>query len=147
MRHPTAVEALVRWFVLAVAGFGLLLVLPADMLGWRPVLVIAGRPTTAAQLIGLGVMLVAWLRFLVQVFRLRGRCRFDPTCRVLFAVFAVTALGSCAAAFGDSVTLLVALAVPAVLAQVAFAVRADLVGRRRPAPVRRRLRTRQESPA
>ena len=127
MERPSAVEALVRWLVLAAAGVGLLLVLPDDLFGGERVLVLAGRPATAANLVGLSLMLVAWLRFLVELFSWRGDCRTDPVCRGLFVVFVVTAVGSCAAAASQSLSLLVTLALPAVLAQVALAVRADRV--------------------
>lgn len=70
MRTPTAVDALVRWMVLALAGLGVLLVLPRDMLGTGAVLVVGGLPVTAANLIGLTIMAVATVAFLVRLARL-----------------------------------------------------------------------------
>lgn len=133
MRHPTAVEALARWFVLTMAGLGLLLVLPADLLGADPVLVIAGQPATKAHLIGLGIMFVAWVVFLVRLLVLGGHCVHDVMCRVVFALFVVLAIGSLAAAAFGTIASLVGSGLPAMLCQWILAYRADHITDRRPA--------------
>lgn len=139
MRAPTAVDALARWLILATAGLGLLLVLPGDLFGPDPVLAVAGQPVTVANLVGLTVMFVAWVAFLVRLFTLGGECRADGTCRILLVGFVLTASGALLASAVGSVAVLVALTVPAVLAQVALAFRADLVNARRTIRRRRRL--------
>lgn len=139
MRHPTAVNALAKWLILATAGLGLFLVLPREAFGPDAVLTIAGQPATAANLVGLGVMLAAWVSFLVRLVGLAAACRLDLGCRLLLGAFVVTAAGALVAAVIGSVVVLVALSVPAVLSQVAMAFRADELASRRPARVRRRL--------
>lgn len=70
MPTPTAVDSLARWLVLALAGLGVLLVLPGDMFGSGAVLVVGALHATVANLIGLTIMAVASVAFLVRLVRL-----------------------------------------------------------------------------
>lgn len=139
MRQSTAVEALVRWLVLAAAGLALLLVLPSDAFGSDALVWVAGRPATAANMVGLGLMFVAWILFLVRLFTLRGNCRRDGVCRVLAGVFGVTAIAALVASAVGSVGLVVGFTIPALAAQIGMAVRADRVNARVLLGPRRRL--------
>lgn len=139
MQHGTALEALVRWWVLAAAGLALVLVLPSDAFGADPVLTVAGIPTRPANLVGLAIMFAAWITFVVHLASLCGRCHHDAACRVLLAVFVVTGVGALVASAVATVAVLIGLTVPAVLAQVGLAFRADHLNARRPIRPRGRL--------
>ena len=126
MRHPTALDAMVRWLILSTVGVVLLLVLPADMLGGRPLFTVAGHAFTASHAVGLVVVLVSWIAFAVRLARF-GTLATDAPSRALAWASLVALLVSVAASFAGLFWLLVAGIMLAAVAHAALAIRADHV--------------------
>lgn len=118
---------MVRWIVLTLAGLGLLLVVPRDLVGPRIVAVIGGIPATLDNCVGLAVMAAAWVWFLARLYDLRGPWCADAACRLVVATTVLAAVASVAAAVWAGPELFAFAAGTAWLLQVALAFRIDWV--------------------
>lgn len=136
MRCPSALDALARWLVLTLAGVGLLALFPVNTFGGRAVLVVAGVGSfNPIQVLGVGMVVVAWLLFVAHVLSLRSPWWRDPAALVLAAVALVAVAGAATAFLLGSAVPLAGLLAVAVAVQVALSIRIDLL--QRPASVRR----------
>lgn len=139
MRCPSALDALARWLVLTLAGVGLLALFPSATFGGRGVLMIAGVGSfNPIQMLGVGMVAVAWLLYVAHVLSLSSPWWRDPAALALAAVAAVAVAAAGTAFFLGHALLLGVLLAVAVIVQVALSIRIDLL--QRPAPVRRAAR-------
>ena len=73
MRSVSALDIMARWLAGSAAGIALLLVVPDDVFGPEPIIhFLSFLPTTRAHLIGLSVIVAAWVMFIVHLWQARG---------------------------------------------------------------------------
>lgn len=123
MRLPGVLDAAVRYLVLTAVGLLLYFWVPADVFEPAPAWIFAGHPgPTHANLIGMAVILAAWLYFMV-VFGIRAAGQHDRVCWVALVVAMGAAPTCCLAALaGETIAARVLFGVVA-LAELALAVR------------------------
>lgn len=128
MRHPSALDAMIRRLVVTVAGAALLVLFPSDAFGgrlWLPSTEVADL--TVAQLAGLLVIAIAWASHLIQLGSLPGGNLADAG-TLAFAALAAMALAAVILSVIDGTAAsVIASLVVLILAQVGLALRIDRV--------------------
>lgn len=98
MRNPTALDAMVRWLVLTVAGVGLLVLFPPATFGADSALRVPVLGLQVVELVAVATLAAAWVLFIVHLVRLRRQWLTDPIALALGAASLIAAVGTIAAA-------------------------------------------------
>lgn len=118
-------DHLIRWAVLSLAGAAWLVLIPHDAFGEAPRLASGTPGLTPVEMVGAGVLALAWLGFLGRVVQRFGVWRSDAACVVLFVITVSAAAIAVASAVIGNVGWLVAALVAMVAAQSILALRID----------------------
>lgn len=130
MQLPPVLDSSVRFLVLTAVGALLLIAVPDGAFGGAPVWMFAGRPgPTVANLIGMGVILAAWIYSMV-VFSIRAAGHPDPICWVALTVDIVGFVGFVAMSLAGLDGIALGLLLLAIAAQLALPLRLGRTARR-----------------
>lgn len=128
MKLPAVLDATVRYLVLTGLGVLLLAVVPTSAFGSSPAWRFLGRPgPTPANLLGIAVIVLAWVYFAVVVIGLHGAHRLAGSGRLVLVADAAALVGSVIASMYRLDALVIVLLLVATVAQLMLARR---VGRR-----------------
>ncbi len=124
MRLPAVPDATARCVLLTAVGVLLLAVLPATVLGDRPVWRLLGQPgPTVANLIGIVPIAAAWVYFVVVVVVKRAAWSRGLTCRLALAFGAISLAGALALLLAGQRAVGIALLFVAAATHLVIAVR------------------------
>ena len=143
MRSVSALDIMARWLAGSGAGIALLLVVPDDVFGPEPIIhFLSFLPTTRAHLIGLSVIVAAWVMFIVHLWQVRGGWCSKPSCVATIAVAVLADLVLVVGTVWGSDVLVIGGLVVAVLAQIVLVWHVDAYRARQHGPVPSRPRER-----